>query len=53
MRMTEIFNLGRDHRDHDDDRRWYNDGWRNRGYDNWDWGHRGWDDRGHDHWGNC
>lgn len=52
MRITEIFSLGRDDRDHGDGR-WYDDGWRNRHHDSWDWDHRNWDDWGHNSWGNC
>jgi hypothetical protein len=52
MEITEIFSLGRDHHG-DNDRRWYDDGWRNRYYYNRDWRHDDWDDRGYDNRGNC
>ena len=52
MEITEIFSLGRDHHG-DNDRRWYDDGWRNRYYYNRDWRHDDWDDRGYDNRRNC
>ncbi len=52
MRMTEIFSLG-SHRGYgDNDRHWYDAGWRNRDYNNQDWRHN-WDDRRHNDRGNC
>ncbi|MGB8993915.1 MAG: hypothetical protein WCC65_01200 [Pseudonocardiaceae bacterium] len=52
MRMTEIFSLGRHRGYGDNDRHWYDAGWRNRDYNNQDWRHN-WDDRRHNDRGNC
>jgi hypothetical protein len=51
MRITDIFSLNRgNYGDHD--RRWYDDGWRNRDYYR-NWRHDNWYDRDYDHRGNC
>jgi hypothetical protein len=52
MRIAEVFSLGRNGHG-DNDRRWHQDGWRNRDYDNRDWRYADWDDWGHGNRGNC